>query len=78
MDIVLNSVRSQAMNVDLFTQLGCHLETRKIVVVKSQQHFYASYAPIALAVIYLDAPGSVTQNLNTLTYRKVRRPRWPL
>ena len=77
-DIVLNSVRSQAMNVDLFTQLGCQLETRKIVVVKSQQHFYASFAPIARAVLYIDAPGSVTQNLSTLTYHKVKRPRWPL
>ena len=77
-DIVLNSIRSQAMNVDLFTQLGCRMETRKIVVVKSSQHFYASYAPIAQAVIYVDAPGSVTQDLKTLPFRKVRRPRWPL
>ena len=77
-DIVLNSIRSQAMNIDLFTQLDCRLETRKIVVVKSSQHFYASYAPIARAVIYVDAPGSCTQDLRTLTFRKVGRPRWPL
>lgn len=77
-DIVLNSIRCQAMNVDLFTQLGCRLETKKIVVVKSSQHFYASYAPIARAVVYVDAPGSVTQDLKSLPYRKVRRPRWPL
>ena len=77
-DIVLNSIRSQAMNIDLFTQLDCRLETRKIVVLKSSQHFYASYAPIARAVIYVDAPGSCTQDLNSLTYRKVGRPRWPL
>ena len=50
----------------------------KIVVVKSSQHFYASYAPIARAVIYVDAPGSCTQDLRTLTFRKVGRPRWPL
>jgi microcystin degradation protein MlrC len=76
--IVLCSVRSQAFDTDLFTQLGCDLLQQALVVVKSSQHFYASYAKIAKAVIYIDAPGSVTQDLNSLPYRKVRRPRWPL
>lgn len=76
--IVLCSVRSQAFDTDLFTQLGCDLLQQQLVVVKSSQHFYASYAKIAKAVIYIDAPGSVTQDLNSLPYRKVRKPRWPL
>jgi microcystin degradation protein MlrC len=76
--IVLCSVRSQAFDTDLFTQLGCELLQQQLVVVKSSQHFYASYAKIAKAVIYIDAPGSVTQDLNSLPYRKVQRPRWPL
>jgi microcystin degradation protein MlrC len=77
-DIVLCSLRSQALDTDLFTQLGCDLLQCKLVVVKSSQHFHASYAAIAKAVIYIDAPGSVTQDLNSLPYRKVQRPRWPL
>ena len=77
-DIVLSSLRSQAFDTDLFTQLGCDLLQKRLVVVKSSQHFYASYSKIAQAVIYIDAPGSVTQDLNSLPYRKVQRPRWPL
>ena len=77
-DIVLASVRSQAFDTDLFTQLGCDLSLARLIVVKSSQHFYASFSKIAKAVIYIDAPGSVTQDLNSLPYRKVPRPRWPL
>jgi microcystin degradation protein MlrC len=33
------------MDTDVFTQLGCELASKKIVVVvKSAQHFYASYS----------------------------------
>jgi len=77
-EIVLISLRNQAMGSDFFTQLGCELAAKKIIVVKSSQHFYASFSRIAWHVIYAGAPGSVTLDLSTLPYRKVRRPKWPL
>ncbi|HKB55521.1 MAG TPA: MlrC C-terminal domain-containing protein, partial [Ramlibacter sp.] len=76
--IVLITVRNQAMNTDVFTQLGCDLAARKIVVVKSSQHFHASFSKVAKHIIYADAPGAVTRDLSALPYRKVRRPLWPL
>jgi microcystin degradation protein MlrC len=77
-EIVLITLRNQAMGTDLFTQLGCELVHKKIVVVKSSQHFYASYSKLAKHVIYVGAPGSVTLDISTLPYRKLRRPKWPL
>ena len=77
-EILLCSLRNQAMGTDLFTGAGCELTQRQIIVVKSSQHFYASFSKIAAKVIYADAPGSVARDLNTLPYRKVRRPKWPL
>ncbi|HEX7442187.1 MAG TPA: M81 family metallopeptidase [Caldimonas sp.] len=77
-EIVLITLRNQAMGTDLFTQLGCALATKKIIVVKSSQHFLASFSKVAKHVIYVGAPGAVTLDLNTLPYRKVRRPKWPL
>ena len=77
-EIVLITLRNQAMGTDLFTQLGCDLAAKKIVVVKSSQHFYASFSKVAKHVIYVGAPGSVTRDLTTLPYRKIRRPKWPL
>ncbi len=77
-EILLVTLRNQAMGTDLFTGAGCDLARRKIIVVKSSQHFYASFSKIAAKVIYADAPGSVARDLNTLPYFKVKQPKWPL
>jgi microcystin degradation protein MlrC len=77
-ELVLVTLRNQAMGTDLFTQLGCDLAAKKIIVVKSSQHFYASFSKVAKHVIYVGAPGVVTLDLTTLPYRKIRRPKWPL
>lgn len=77
-EIVLITLRNQAMGTDLFTQLGCELAAKKIIVVKSSQHFYASFSKLARHVIYVAAPGAVTLDLGTLHYRKIHRPKWPL
>ena len=76
--IVLISIRNQAMGTDLFTNLGVDLAAKKIVVVKSSQHFYASFSNVAQKVIYVGAPGAVTLDLKTLPYRKIKRPKWPI
>ncbi|MGV3494386.1 MAG: M81 family metallopeptidase [Ramlibacter sp.] len=76
--ILLCSIRNQAMGTDLFTGIGCDLAAKKIIVVKSSQHFHASYSKVGKHVIYAGAPGAVTLDLRTLPYQKVRRPKWPL
>lgn len=77
-EILLCTVRNQAMGTDLFTDIGCDLAAKKLVVVKSSQHFHAAYSKIGRHVIYAAAPGTVTFDLATLPYRKIRRPKWPL
>lgn len=77
-DMLLVSLRNQAMGTDLFTGIGCDLSSKKIVVVKSSQHFHASYSKMASHIIYAAAPGAVTLDLRTLPYRKIRRPKWPI
>jgi len=69
-DVLLNSVRSQAMNTDMFTQRCCDLTGKQIVIVKSAQHFYASYAPLARRVLYVTAPGM--ERLAAIDPRKSR------
>jgi microcystin degradation protein MlrC len=77
-ELVLTTYRCQAFGVDLFTQLGCDPARRKLVVVKSSQHFRAAYAPIAARIIMVDAPGVVTKDITTLPFHKIKRPKWPL
>lgn len=77
-EIVLVSERDQARGPDLFTNLGIDLDSKKIIVVKSSQHFYAGFAPLAREVVYLDGPGSLQTQLGAYPYRRVVRPRWPI
>ncbi|MBP2303402.1 M81 family metallopeptidase [Azospirillum picis] len=76
-EVVLTSFRCQAFGLDLFTQLGCDPARRKLVVVKSSQHFRAAYAPIAARIIMVDAPGAVPSDITGLPFRKIMRPKWP-
>lgn len=77
-EILLVTLRNQAMGTDLFTGIGCDLSSKKIIVVKSSQHFHASYSKLAKHILYASAPGAVTLDLKTLPYRKIQRPRWPI
>jgi microcystin degradation protein MlrC len=77
-DIVLISLRRQATGTDVFTDLGCDLAARRIVVVKSAQHFHASFSKVATPVLHVSAPVAATPYIQNLDDRKNRRPKWPL
>jgi microcystin degradation protein MlrC len=77
-DVVLITQRSQAMGVDLFTGMGVPLAGKKIVVVKSTNHFYAAFAPHASRVLYCDSGGPIPRDHRRVPYTRVQRPIWPL
>jgi microcystin degradation protein MlrC len=76
-DIVLITQRAQAFALDAFEGLGIRLREKKLVVVKSSQHFHTAYAPIATDVIYVGAPGSTAQDFTTIPYRTRTLDYWP-
>ena len=76
-DIVLITRRSQVLAPELFTGLGIDLATKRLIVVKSAQHFHARFAPLAKAVLYCASPGTLDTDYARLPYR-VRDPvYWP-
>ncbi len=77
-EVLLNATRTQAFDPALFTDHGIALEGKKLVVVKSAQHFHAGFAQVAKEVLWLDGPGALTQDFARLPYTRVRRPIWPL
>jgi len=77
-DVVLITLRSQAMGTDLFTGMGVPLVGKKIVVVKSTNHFYAAFAPHASRVLYCDSGGPIPRDHRRVPYARVQRPIWPL
>ena len=78
-DIVLSSEREQPLSLDAFTGFGLTPQTRDIVVVKSTQHFYADFAPIAGDIVYVHphALGTPGSELLHLDFKNITRPKWP-
>jgi microcystin degradation protein MlrC len=77
LDLVLATQRCQALHPEGMTKLGLDPMRRKIVLVKSTQHFHAGFAPIAKAVLYAAPPGTLQPNYAEIPYTKLTRPYWP-
>jgi microcystin degradation protein MlrC len=77
-DIVLNARRQQVFDPRVFTGHGISLDEKRLIVVKSTQHFYEAFAPLADRILYCDPPGTVTLDLASMPYRRLRRPLFPL
>jgi microcystin degradation protein MlrC len=77
-EVVLITNRTQALGLELFTNLGIDPRAKKLVVVKSTNHFMAAFGPIAKKVIYIDSDGPLSRDPRKIPYTKVQRPIWPL
>lgn len=78
LDIVLGTKRSQTFSPPAFTGLGVDLAQKKMVVVKSSNHFAAAFAPVMAAIHYLDSFGPFPHDPTKVTWRRARRPIAPL
>ncbi len=76
-DIVVNDTRTQTFHPEAYTGLGLELSGKKMVCVKSSQHFHAGFAPIASEVIHVATPGSITPDYANIPYTKRAPDYWP-
>ena len=76
-DIVLVTQRGQVLAPEVFEGLGITLSDKTLVVVKSAQHFHATFSPIAAEVIYADAPGSTAKDFKNIPYKTRSLNYWP-
>lgn len=77
-EVILNTVRTQAFEPTIFTNLGIEATARDILVVKSTNHFYQGFAAISDDILYVECPGVYPSDYHAAGYQKVRRPLWPL
>ena len=77
-EVVLITNRTQALGLELFRNVGIEPTERKMLVVKSTNHFMAAFGPIAKKVIYIDADGPIPRDYRKIPYTKIQRPVWPL
>lgn len=77
-DVILNSTRAQSFDPSLFSVLGIDPKSRKILLIKSTNHFYDSFSKIASEIIYCAAGKPYPNTPATTPYRKARRTIWPM
>lgn len=77
-DIVLNSTRSQSFSPDLFTNMGIDPISKRILIVKSTNHFHGAFAPIASKVLYAAVDGLYPSRPEHTRYKRLTRPVWPI
>lgn len=77
-EVILNSTRSQAFERTVFTALGVDPLAKRLLVVKSTNHFRADFSRFAAAIIYCEAGQPYPSNPRVTPYRKSRRDIWPM
>ncbi len=76
-DIIVNDRRTQTFHPEVFTAHDIDISEKRIVAVKSSQHFYAGFAPIASRVIHVATPGAISPDFASIPYVKKKGPYWP-
>ncbi|MBB3318783.1 MULTISPECIES: M81 family metallopeptidase [unclassified Rhizobium] len=77
-DIILNSTRAQSFDPSLFSVMGIDPTSKKILVIKSTNHFYASFSKIAAEIIYCSAGTPYPNNPAKTPYRRAPKNIWPM
>lgn len=76
-DIIVNSERGQVLSTQVFSNFGIDPLSKRLLVVKSTQHFYAAFGPIASQVIYMAAPGAIAPLFREIPYERVDMNKYP-
>ncbi len=70
--VVVTSMRSQCLDLGLFTHFGLDPAEARVIVVKSTVHFRADFEPIAETILNAAAPGVFLCDLAAIPYRRLR------
>jgi len=75
--LLINDLRTQVFHPQAFTSLGLDLAKMRVVIVKSTQHFYAGFSPIASRIIHTATPGAMSVDFENIPYRHRAGNFWP-
>jgi len=70
-DIVVSTERGQCFSPCIFDDLGIPANKKQLLLVKSAQHFYGAFAPMASEVIYMAGPGAVPPIMQQIPYQRM-------
>jgi microcystin degradation protein MlrC len=70
-DLVVSSERCQCFAPSVFSDLGIDPQEKRLLIVKSYQHFHGAFAPMAGEIIYMAAPGAVPPDPRRIDYKRL-------
>jgi microcystin degradation protein MlrC len=76
-DIVLTSNRAQAFSPDIFSNLGIDPSAKRLLLVKSTNHFYDAFSKISQHIIYAAVEGPYPNDARLTDYKQLKRDIWP-
>ncbi|MHC5209585.1 MAG: M81 family metallopeptidase [Planctomycetota bacterium] len=77
-EILIVTIAKQMLDLQQFKSFGIQPENKRVIALKSMQHFRAAFEPIAGRVIVCDSGALCTLHYERLPYRNVPRPIFPL
>jgi len=77
-DILVVTHAAQMWDLQQFKAFGIDPVSRRVVALKSAQHFRAAFGPIAAQVILCDSGALCGPNHRSLRWKNLRRPIFPL
>jgi microcystin degradation protein MlrC len=77
-EVLITTVAQQLLDLQQFRCFGIDPAVKRVVALKSMQHFRADFEPIADRVIVCDSGALCTPDYKQLEYHNVIRPIFPL
>jgi len=78
LDIIVSSIRCQPFDPGAIEAMGVSLGEKCCIVLKSMQHFQATFASLARGgILHLVGPGALSRDFANIPYRKRQPDYWP-
>ncbi len=77
-EVVLCENRVQAYTPDIFTCVGIDPASKRVLVVKSTNHFRAGFADLSDRIFYVDSGAPYPHDPRQTRYEKLDRDIWPI
>jgi microcystin degradation protein MlrC len=75
--VVLNTTRAQCFEPTMFSNLGIDPASKRLLIVKSTNHFFASFRKLTDAIFYCEAGHPYPNDPRVTNFRKARLDIWP-
>ena len=76
-ELVLAENRHQTYGPSIFADLGVDLKSKRVILVKSAQHYKPHFQSITPHSLVLDSPGVCVADVKQMPFKRLPRPLWP-